>query len=1085
MSFEIMSGIKETAKSLGVDPIDLATAISYETAGTFDPTKSGPTTQWGQHRGLIQFGEPQAKKYGVDFKDPINSQLGKGKAVEKYLRDTGVKEGMGLLDIYSAINAGGVGRYDRTDENNGGARGTVAEKVKNQMGGHIKNAQRLFASYDVSDDEWLAGFPVQNASVNQEAPEDQMLDVSDEEWLAGFPVQNAPAPVPEMTNDNTPVKDPYADMGVLERAAAKTTETGFGAGVADAFYGAGQIAGNVAGAGDDWNKKVNEREKRIDYNLRNAPPSLSNFGQGGSPLYEATGFDVERIAGNIIGLPAGLVAKGVGMLPKASAFLGNLGISVATAPVEVQDEETFTGEKAAQTAATAAFMGLLATPSFFQRFKDRVFSDVDIDKALDGVEGLPEEMKTNNAVREVLRGMRKNKSALRNAKNADDFFEIAKEYGVNPEINDVLGGALQSEAAMARTTMSTLDPQRMRDNDFRRLDEIDNAAEKLKTEIADGEIIPTASEVGEMVRNEATAAIDGARENVRKKTAPLYEQAKYKEPFYYVSEADKAKATNKEGLDMGLDPDVALDVAQGKITSDGAKVYQRPLIQTLMRQGGIEPNSEVAKELYATGVTPQTAPALFKKGGIKSLDNIPEGELDKFNLVTEGGYYDQNAILDQIKKEITPSRGAEPDMFTVDKGRDDAAAELRELGIDPNKATGEEIREALRVRDRNREYKQSQEAPSQPANGVEEIPYQKVYDENARFRTVDKDILKDKRILYYADKAGKKFTNLTDEKAPMNSVERLHLARQLLDDDLAQAKAKSRKTEFRDLQITRDKLDNALKQDDKFAKADGLERAMHQDLEKMSLDGVAKLANKRDDTLHTIGKDLFSDAYPENKFFAVRNKLSQETRKALAASYMDDVMSKYKANTAMRRIFENKRVENKFMALLRDDPNAKHKIKAIKNVDKIIKNMQSSRSVMENSTTLNKAIDVSRTVTPSLFGRMSSAILKGDGRGIVDSLIGQSVASAGAVKEIMLDMTEKEQDAFFNFIINPQNTKKFLRVIQGLEDTKSKNLNKLGWERLISNTKFNKIAGFGRLLDNPESRAKIIQQISKEIGKDE
>lgn len=143
--------IVETAESLGIDPHDLATAISYETAGTFDPTKAGPTTQWGQHRGLIQFGEPQAQQYGVNWDDPINSQLGADGAVAKYLRDTGVKPGMGLMDIYSAINAGGVGRYDRSDANNGGAPGTVADKVNNQMEGHRKKAAALLGgSYQPS-----------------------------------------------------------------------------------------------------------------------------------------------------------------------------------------------------------------------------------------------------------------------------------------------------------------------------------------------------------------------------------------------------------------------------------------------------------------------------------------------------------------------------------------------------------------------------------------------------------------------------------------------------------------------------------------------------------------------------------------------------------------------------------------------------------------------------------------------------------------------------------------------------------------------------------------------------------------------
>jgi|GEM_PF-260992 len=135
--------IIETAEDVGIDPLDLATAISYETKGTFDPTAKGPVTQWGQHQGLIQFGEDQARQYGVDWSRPVESQLGKGKAVAKYLRDNGVKPGMGLLDIYSAINAGEVGLHNRSDAKNGGAPGTVADKVANQMAGHRRKAARL------------------------------------------------------------------------------------------------------------------------------------------------------------------------------------------------------------------------------------------------------------------------------------------------------------------------------------------------------------------------------------------------------------------------------------------------------------------------------------------------------------------------------------------------------------------------------------------------------------------------------------------------------------------------------------------------------------------------------------------------------------------------------------------------------------------------------------------------------------------------------------------------------------------------------------------------------------------------------
>lgn len=141
----LKGGIQETADALGIKPVDLATAISYETGGTFDPMKKGPTTQWGQHKGLIQFGEPQAKQYGVDWNDPVGSQLGANGAIAKYLTDAGVKPGMGMMDIYSAINAGHVGRYGASDANNGGAPGTVADKVNNQMAGHRAKAEALFA----------------------------------------------------------------------------------------------------------------------------------------------------------------------------------------------------------------------------------------------------------------------------------------------------------------------------------------------------------------------------------------------------------------------------------------------------------------------------------------------------------------------------------------------------------------------------------------------------------------------------------------------------------------------------------------------------------------------------------------------------------------------------------------------------------------------------------------------------------------------------------------------------------------------------------------------------------------------------
>ncbi len=147
MNTELADAIRASSKRLGVEPIHLATAMSYETGGTFDPWKKGPTTKWGEHRGLIQWGEPQRAKYGVTQDMPITAQV---EAAERYLKDAGVKPGMGLLDIYSAINAGGVGLYDRSDAAAGGAPGTVRDKVETQMADHKAKAAALLGGQDIT-----------------------------------------------------------------------------------------------------------------------------------------------------------------------------------------------------------------------------------------------------------------------------------------------------------------------------------------------------------------------------------------------------------------------------------------------------------------------------------------------------------------------------------------------------------------------------------------------------------------------------------------------------------------------------------------------------------------------------------------------------------------------------------------------------------------------------------------------------------------------------------------------------------------------------------------------------------------------
>jgi hypothetical protein len=147
---ELVREISQMAARNNWDARDLLTVISYETAGKFDPWQAGPTNvRQGQPRGLIQWIPENQKRYNVNEKSSLSHQV---KQIETYLKDRGVKPGDGILPMYAAINAGDARKTGATDANNGGAPGTVRDKVEKQMGGHRRNAEALIEKYGTPAD---------------------------------------------------------------------------------------------------------------------------------------------------------------------------------------------------------------------------------------------------------------------------------------------------------------------------------------------------------------------------------------------------------------------------------------------------------------------------------------------------------------------------------------------------------------------------------------------------------------------------------------------------------------------------------------------------------------------------------------------------------------------------------------------------------------------------------------------------------------------------------------------------------------------------------------------------------------------
>lgn len=147
-AYQTLSGWQSVAgnvaKTFGLNPTDVAAIMSYETGGTFSPTVMGG--KGGRYMGLIQFGEWERQKYGITAQSTPEQWT---TAITSFLNDRGFKPGMGVLDLYSTINAGRPGRYGASDGN-----GTVRSHVQKILGEHRGKAEA-----------WLRqGAPVQEAS---------------------------------------------------------------------------------------------------------------------------------------------------------------------------------------------------------------------------------------------------------------------------------------------------------------------------------------------------------------------------------------------------------------------------------------------------------------------------------------------------------------------------------------------------------------------------------------------------------------------------------------------------------------------------------------------------------------------------------------------------------------------------------------------------------------------------------------------------------------------------------------------------------------------------------------------------------
>ncbi|MFN7089987.1 MAG: hypothetical protein ACK4P4_05495 [Allorhizobium sp.] len=156
-----------------------------------------------------------------------------------------------------------------------------------------------------------------------------------------------------------------------------------------------------------------------------------------------------------------------------------------------------------------------------------------------------------------------------------------------------------------------------------------------------------------------------------------------------------------DALRDGAGGDNLIKLVRESRTAEGVKRAKAPVLGVLRKRGGVRIGSPLAAELNAMGVTPKTAPGLFRKdGGRGAADNIVAEEFDFFDdlPIDDAGYVSQDAILDAIRQEVAgmPVRSG-ADVAEIENAEAMAANAkewLESIGLSEN-ASIKEIRERL------------------------------------------------------------------------------------------------------------------------------------------------------------------------------------------------------------------------------------------------------------------------------------------------------------------------------------------------------------------------------------------------------
>ena len=195
---------------------------------------------------------------------------------------------------------------------------------------------------------------------------------------------------------------------------------------------------------------------------------------------------------------------------------------------------------------------------------------------------------------------------------------------------------------------------------------------------------------------EAKVVATIARERLRRRAEDrgMDPDALYTEERMQIRRGDSAPAVRREDLDLLL---------ERLRTGNTVQAARTPVLDILHGQGGVAPGSPLAAELEALGITPQSSPGLFRKGGLADAGTLVISEHDVLRdngfADAGNGYADPQALLEAIGRE----RAGSPLTTAEDAaGSDRLDAPVQELaqmldraGLDPKTVTKAEVETLL------------------------------------------------------------------------------------------------------------------------------------------------------------------------------------------------------------------------------------------------------------------------------------------------------------------------------------------------------------------------------------------------------